>query len=139
MLSMKAKYALRALIVMAKNEKKMLASKSIAQAADVPQKFLDNILQELRHHGLVNSKRGVFGGYFLAKPAADIRLGNLIRVIDGPLAPIPCASVTAYQKCDDCSDEQACEIRKTMVEVRNAIACVLDGKSIHDLASLAVV
>ncbi len=136
---MKAKYALRALMVMARNEKKMLASKSIAQAADVPQKFLDNILQQLRHQGLVDSKRGIFGGYFLAKPSSEIMVGDLIRMIDGPLAPIRCASVTAYQKCDDCPDENACEIRKTMVEVRNAIANVLDGKSIRDLTGLGIV
>lgn len=139
MLSMKAKYAIRALMVMARNEKKMLASKSIAQTADVPQKFLDNILQELRHQGLVDSKRGIFGGYFLAKPSSEIMVGNLIRMMDGPLAPIRCASVTAYQKCDDCVDEKTCEIRKTMVEVRDAIANVLDGKSIRDLAGLGIV
>lgn len=138
MLSMKAKYALRALMVMARNEKKMLTSKAIAQVADVPQKFLENILQELKHHGLVDSKRGIFGGYFLAKPSSEIIVGDLIRMIDGPLAPIRCASVTAYQKCDDCPDENACEIRKTMVEVRNAIACVLDGKSIRDLTGLTL-
>ncbi len=133
MLSMKAKYALRALMVMAKNEKKMYASKTIASIADVPHKFLDNILQELRHQGLVDSKRGIFGGYFLKKNASQIMVGDLIRNIDGPLAPIRCASVTSYQRCDDCPDERACEIRKTMVEVRNAISKVLDNKSIYDL------
>jgi Rrf2 family protein len=130
MLSMKAKYALRALTVMAKNEKKMLQSKAIAYEADVPQKFLENILQELKHNGLVESKRGIFGGYFLAVPSSKITVGSVIRVIDGPLAPIRCASLTAYQKCDDCVDEKTCQIRKTMVEVRNAIANVLDNKSI---------
>jgi Rrf2 family protein len=139
MLSMKAKYALRALMVMARNEKKMLASKSIAATADVPQKFLDNILQALRNQGFVESKRGIFGGYFLAKPASEIMVGDVIRLLDGPLAPIRCASVTAYQKCDDCPDENACEIRKTMVEVRNAIAHVLDRKSIRDLTGMGVV
>ena len=138
MLSMKAKYALRALMVMAKNEKKMLSSKSIALTAEVPQKFLDNILQELRHHGLVDSKRGIFGGYFLAKPASEIMVGNLIRIMDGHLAPLRCASVSAYQKCEDCTDESTCEIRKTMVEVRNAISDVLDDKSIRELAGLEV-
>jgi Rrf2 family protein len=136
---MKAKYALRALMVMARNEKKMLASKSIAATADVPQKFLDNILQALRNQGFVESKRGIFGGYFLAKPASEIMVGDVIRLLDGPLAPIRCASVTAYQKCDDCPDENACEIRKTMVEVRNAIAHVLDRKSIRDLTGMGVV
>lgn len=138
MLSMKAKYALRALIVMARNEKKMLASKAIAKEADVPQKFLDNILQELRHQGVVDSKRGIFGGYFLAKSSADIMVGDLVRLMDGPLAPIRCASVTAYQKCDDCHDEKTCEIRMTMVEVRNAIANVLDHKSLRDLAGISM-
>jgi len=134
MLSMKAKYALRALMVMSQNERKMLSSKTIAKEADVPQKFLDNILQELRHKTIVDSKRGIFGGYFLAIPSSEIMVGDLIRMMDGPLAPIRCASVTAYQKCDDCEDEAKCAIRKTMVEVRNAIAEVLDNKSIKDLA-----
>lgn len=139
MLSMKAKYALRALIVMAQHDSKMLASKTIAKEADVPQKFLENILQELRHQGLVDSKRGIFGGYFLAKPSYEIIVGDLIRTIDGPLAPIRCASVTAYQRCDDCEDETKCAIRKTMVEVRNAISGVLDKKTISDLAFFTIV
>lgn len=130
---MKAKYALRALMVMAKNEKKMLAAKTIAKEADIPQKFLENILQELRHHGIVDSKRGIFGGYFLVKPAAEISVGDLIRMLDGPLAPIRCASLTAYQKCDDCADENTCEIRHTMMEVRNAISNVLDTKSLLEM------
>lgn len=139
MLSMKAKYALRALMVMTRNEKNMLSCKTIARTGDIPQKFLDNILQELRHQGVVDSKRGIFGGYFLAAPSSEIMVGNIIRMMDGPLAPIRCASVTAYQKCDDCADENTCEIRKTMVEVRNAIANVLDEKSICDLANLGVI
>ena len=133
MLSMKAKYAIRALTVMAKNEKKMLSSKSIAKEADVPQKFLDTILQDLRHQGLVDSKRGIFGGYFLIKQAAKIMVGDVIRIMDGPLAPIRCASVTAYEKCDDCVDETSCQIRKEMIEVRNSIAGVLDKKSIKEM------
>ena len=133
MLSMKAKYAIRALTVMAKNEKKMLSSKSIAKEADVPQKFLDTILQDLRHQGLVDSKRGIFGGYFLIKQAAKIMVGDVIRIMDGPLAPIRCASVTAYERCDDCVDETSCQIRKVMIEVRNSIAGVLDKKSIKEM------
>ena len=133
MLSMKAKYALRALMVMAQNEKKMLAAKTIAKEADIPQKFLENILQELRQNGIVDSKRGIFGGYFLVRPASEISIGDLIRILDGPLAPIRCASVNAYQKCDDCADEETCEIRHTMMEVRNAIANVLDKKSLLEM------
>jgi len=113
--------------------KKMLQTKVIAKDADVPQKFLEAILLELKNHGFVGSKRGIFGGYFLTADTKDITVGNIIRLIDGPLAPIRCASVTAYQKCDDCHDEVTCAIRKTMVDVRNAISDVLDNKSLKDL------
>lgn len=133
MLSMKAKYAIRALMVMARQENKMLSSKAIAKDADIPQKFLDNILQELRLNGLVDSKRGIFGGYFLIKQASRIMVGDIVRLMDGPLAPIRCASVSAYQKCDDCIDEASCQIRKVMIEVRNSISGVLDKKSIKDM------
>jgi Rrf2 family protein len=136
MLSMKAKYALRALMVMSQNEKKMLSSKTIAEQADAPSKFLDNILQELRHHGIVDSKRGIFGGYFLVQSPENLRLGDIVRMIDGMLAPVPCASVTAYRRCDDCQDEATCKIRHVMMRVRQAISDVLDTISLKELAQL---
>jgi Rrf2 family protein len=130
---MKAKYALKSLIFMASKSDTMLQSKEIAKQADVPLKFLEAILQELKQMGIVNSKRGVFGGYFLAKKTEFIMIGDIIRNIDGPLAPVRCASLTAYQKCDDCISEVKCSIRKTMLEVRNAIANILDNKSLADM------
>jgi Rrf2 family protein len=133
MLSMKAKYALKALIHMAQHATTSQPSKQIAEACNIPQKFLDNILQELRHNGIVESRRGIFGGYVLAKPTTEIFLGDLIRIIDGPLAPIRCASLTAYQKCDDCPDEAACQLRSLMFDVRNAMSGVLDGRCLQDL------
>ncbi|MCE2965370.1 MAG: Rrf2 family transcriptional regulator [Alphaproteobacteria bacterium] len=133
MLSMKAKYALRALIVMAQSDSKLLQTRAIAEAADVPFKFLETILQDLKHNGIVASKRGIFGGYSLARLPADISVGTVIRVLDGPLAPIRCASVSAYQRCDDCVSESACAIRKTMIDVRNAIAGVLDTTSLETM------
>lgn len=133
MLSMKAKYAIRALTVLAKHNDKTLQIKTIAAEADAPQKFLEAILLDLRNHGLVASKRGIFGGYYLTKKPSEITIGNLLRIIDGPLAPIRCASVTAYQKCDDCVDEKTCTIRKAMLEVRNAISNVLDNKTLQQL------
>jgi Rrf2 family protein len=136
MLSMKAKYALRALMVMSQNEKKMLSSKVIAEKANAPSKFLDNILQELRHHGVVDSTRGIFGGYFLVRPAEDLSLGDIVRMIDGMLAPVPCASVTAYRRCDDCEDEATCKIRYVMLGVREAISNVLDTISLKALTHL---
>ena len=133
MLSMKAKYAIRALMVLAKSSKKMLPSKSIASEADVPSKFLEAILLELKHHGFIDSKRGIFGGYFLAQPANAIAMSNIIRAIDGPLAPVHCASVTDYKRCEDCVSEQTCAIRKIMVKVRDAMADVLDNTMLDQM------
>ena len=133
MLSMKAKYALKALIHMANHDSDAVRSRQIAEAENIPQKFLDNILQELRMNGIVDARRGIFGGYFLAKPASEIRLGDIIRIIDGPLAPIRCASLTAYQKCDDCIDEAACQLRHLMLDVRNSMSAILDGRCLQDL------
>lgn len=133
MLSMKAKYAIRALIVLARNPNKTMQTKTIASDADAPQKFLETILLDLKNHGIVASKRGVFGGYYLSHEPKDILVGNIVRILDGPLAPIRCASVTAYQKCDDCVDEKTCEIRKVMLEVRNAISGVLDNRSLAEM------
>ena len=133
MLSMKAKYGIRAMMVLAGHEGKMLQSKAIAKEADAPMKFLESILLEMRQQGLVESKRGIFGGYFLKRPAKEIMLGDIIRTADGMLAPIHCASVTSYQKCDDCVDEQSCAIRHAMLEVRNAISEVLDKKTLAEM------
>jgi len=133
MLSMKSKYAIRALMALAASEGKMLQSKVIAREADAPMKFLESILLDLKHQGLVESKRGIFGGYYLCKPADGIMLGDVIRHIDGMLAPIGCASVTAYQRCEDCVDEKTCAIRHVMIEVRNAISDVLDKKTLADM------
>lgn len=133
MLPIKAKYALRTLMVLASTDEPMLSCRALAKEANVPQKFLDTILQELRVAGYVEAKRGIFGGYFLAKSASEIVLGDVIRLIDGPLAPLRCASQTAYQKCDDCLDVKACRIRHLMLEVRNAISSILDHRTLNDL------
>jgi Rrf2 family protein len=137
MLSMKAKYALRALIVLSVHEKKMLQGKAIAKEADVPAKFLEAILGELKHKGIVTSKRGIFGGYFLARPAAEIMVGEVVRLIDGTLAPLRCASVSDYRKCDDCQDEDTCVIRKMMIDVKNAISRELDHRSLAEVITLS--
>jgi len=133
---MKAKYALRALCVLVQNNNSMMQIKNIAMEADVPHKFLETIMQELKNKGVVNSKRGIFGGYFLSQNPEVISVGNIIRIIDGPLAPIRCASLTAYQKCDDCVDEKTCAIRKVMLNVRNAISGVLDNYTLRQLSGI---
>ena len=89
-------------------------------------------------HGLILSTRGRDGGYALAMPAADISIAQIVRVVDGPLAPLPCASVAFYRRCDDCDDEKTCEVRHLMREVRDAAAAILDNTSLAEAASLPV-
>lgn len=136
MLSQKARYALRALFVLAKNAEdpanpSMLIA-DIAKEAQVPRKFLEQILLEMKRRGIVHSQRGKFGGYVLGRPADKIPFAEVIRVIDGPLALTPCASVTAYRKCDDCVDEKTCAIRKVILDVREATAGILESRTIAD-------
>lgn len=135
MLSMKAKYAIRAMTVLGRHAEPLPAHR-IAQDARVPEKFLETILVDLRRAGFVASKRGLQGGHALAMPAERIRLGDLIRSIDGPLAPIRCASLTAYRPCEDCPDPARCAVRNLMTDVRNAIAGVLDTRTLRDQLEL---
>jgi Rrf2 family protein len=132
MLSMKAKYALRAMTVLARHAPATLPARAVAQQARVPEKFLEAILLDLRRAGFVASRRGADGGHALARAPAQIGLGDLIRAIDGPLAPLRCASLTAYRPCEDCPDPEACAVRGLMREVRGAIAGVLDARSLQD-------
>jgi Rrf2 family protein len=106
----------------------------IAHRAHVPHKFLEAILLDLRRHGFVESRRGKSGGYSMARDPGGIRVSDIIRAIDGPLAPIPCASLTAYQACLDCENPQVCAIQQLMRQVRDATAAVLDGTSLAQLA-----
>jgi Rrf2 family protein len=138
MLTNKGKYGLKAMVHLAGLEPGALAQvQDMADSNNIPKKFLDQILSELRNAGLVFSKKGKGGGYALARPASQIAVGNIVRVLDGPLAPIQCASVTAYRACDDCSDERACAVRLMMVKARNAIAEVLDNHSLADMRALS--
>ena len=134
MLSRKAKYALRALSTLALAEPAQLQARRIAQEAKVPEKFLESILVELRNAGLVSSKRGTIGGHSLAKPADTIMVGDVVRIIDGPIAPLRCASVTAYQPCADCIDPQTCALRDLMGDVRDAMSSIIDKRSLLELA-----
>jgi Rrf2 family protein len=127
MLSQKARYALRALFVLARSgTERPVFIGDIAAEAKVPRKFLEQILLELKRRGLVYSQRGKLGGYTLGRPADQIAFAEVIRAMDGPLALTPCASVTAYRRCDDCVDEQTCAIRKVLLVVRDATASILE-------------
>jgi Rrf2 family protein len=136
-LTNKGKYGLKAMVHLAGIEPGALAQVAdIAETNSISKKFLDHILTELRHAGLVYSKKGKGGGYALARPAHEIRVGTIVRVLDGPLAPIPCASVTAYRPCVDCGDLRTCAVRQVMVQARNAIAAVLDNRTLAELRAL---
>jgi Rrf2 family protein len=102
----------------------------IAQEADVPRKFLEQILLELRKRGILRSLRGRSGGYLLGRAAKDISFADILRVTDGPLALSPCVSVTAYQACEDCFDEAVCPIRKALLAARDATAEVLESRTL---------
>jgi Rrf2 family protein len=133
-LTNKGKYGLKALVHLAGlADGETAQATEIAQANHIPKKFLDAILRDLKIAGLVAAKKGPGGGYRLARPADDIIAGRAIRALDGPLAPIACASRTAYQPCVDCRDIEACAVRITMLEVRDAIAEVLDRISVADM------
>jgi Rrf2 family protein len=133
MLSQKCKYALQALLVLARepNDDLLLVS-DIAERENLPKKFLEAILLELNRNGLVRSRRGRGGGYALAKPASDITFGKVVRLMDGPLAPVSCVAIKQYRRCDDCKDEATCAIHKIMRRVRDAIANELDNTTLAD-------
>ena len=131
MLSQKARYALRALIVLGSQDGPdpiMIAD--IAEEAAVPRKFLEQILLELKKKGIVHSHRGKFGGYTLGRAPKEIPFAEVIRTIDGPLALSPCASRTAYRSCGDCHDEATCAIRKVLLTVRDATAGILEEQTL---------
>jgi Rrf2 family protein len=137
MLSQKARYALRALVELARAEGAQLTAGEIAIRADAPRKFLEAILLELSRHRMVASRRGKFGGYVLARPAAEISFAEAIRVIDGPLALAPCVSPRlGFRKCDDCPDLAACTLREALARARDATAEVLEGYTLADAAAI---
>lgn len=138
MLTKKGKYGLKAMVHLSGAEPgRPVLVTEIAEQNGIPKKFLDTILGELRNAGLLHSKKGKGGGYTLGRPASEIRVGHIIRVLDGPLAPIACASKTAYQRCDDCTDEKQCAVRMMMLEVRQAISTVLDNRTLAEMRALS--
>ncbi len=134
-LSKRGEYGLRAMVDLAGQADSggVVPLKDIAQREQMPVKFLEQILLTLKNAGLLQSKMGSGGGYTLAKSADQITLGQIVRILDGPLAPIGCVSKMAYQPCA-CPDEATCGLRLVMLDVRNAIAEILDGTTLADVA-----
>lgn len=133
MISQKAKYALRALVALCRarpGEPVLISEISKGQA--IPKKFLEQILLELKRHGIVMSRRGRAGGYVLLRAPDKITFGEVLRLIDGPIAPLPCLSKIAYRRCSDCADEGTCEIRHVFARVAEATRDVLDRTTLAD-------
>src|SRR5215510_16567656 len=137
MLSQKARYALKALFALAARPpgETVMIAEIVAQAR-VPRKFLEQILLDLKKRGIVHSQRGKHGGYALGRTADKISFAEVIRVIDGPLALAPCASVTAYRRCDDCMDEATCTLHRVLVAVQRATADILENRTLMEALPL---
>jgi Rrf2 family protein len=134
MLSKKAKYAIKALLALADRDvDEPVRIMDLARAEQIPPKFLELILLGLKNQGILQSQKGKGGGYRLARDPAEIYLGQIVRMFDGPLAPVPCASQTAYVPCSDCRNEAVCGVHLAMKEVRDATARILDGTSLASL------
>ena len=134
MLSRKSKYGLKALLILAREHGRgPVLIADLAERDAIPKKFLEAILLELKRHGFVESRKGKGGGYFLRREPTEITFGSVIRVLEGPLAAVPCVSQTAYMKCVECPDEVACGVRVAMKEVRDATARILDNTTLADI------
>ncbi len=133
-LTKRTQYSLRALYALTRNYGSgPTLITQLSQEQAIPKKFLELLLLSLKGHGLVASKKGRGGGYYLAQPPDRITIGSVIRMVEGPLAPLPCASETRFRKCDECLDVETCETRIVMREVRDAIARILDRTTLAEL------
>jgi Rrf2 family protein len=135
-LSKRGEYGLKALIDLASQEdpQTLIQIRDIAQRQQIPVKFLEQIMLAMKNGGVLHSRAGIGGGYYLARPANEITLGQVVRLLDGPLAPISCVSQMAYERCV-CADEATCGLRLAMLDVRNAIADILDQTTLADVTA----
>ncbi|WP_300441283.1 Rrf2 family transcriptional regulator [Christiangramia sp.] len=135
MLSKKTKYGIKALAYIArKKDRKPVQASEISESENISQKFLESILLELRKSGFLGSKKGKGGGYYLIKEPEEIKMTAVIRVLEGPIAMVPCVSLNYYEKCDDCPDERTCSVHKLMIQVRDASLNVLGDNTLKDIA-----
>ncbi len=133
MLSKKAKYALKAALSLAREYRRApVLISNLSKEEDIPKKFLEQILLDLKNHGLLQSKTGKGGGYILSKSPDSITFGQILRIVDGPIAPVPCVSKTDYAKCPECKNEISCGIRLVMQDLYKAMSGVLDNASLSD-------
>ncbi|WP_159017925.1 RrF2 family transcriptional regulator [Algibacter sp. L3A6] len=137
MLSKKTKYGLKALTFLARSEGDApVQVGTIAKSENIPQKFLEGILLTLRKSGILGSKKGKHGGYYLRQEPSEIKMTDVMRVLEGPIAMVPCVSLNFYEKCDDCPDEHACSVHKLMIMVRDNTLKVLRNNTLADLSNI---
>ena len=136
MLSKKTKYGLKALTYIARSDRDSPVQVSeIAKSEQIPQKFLEGILLTLRKSGILGSKKGKHGGYYLRNVPSEIKMTDVMRVLEGPIAMVPCVSLNFYEKCDDCPDEDKCSVNKLMIQVRDNTLKVFRNTTLADLSS----
>lgn len=136
MLSKKTKYGIKALAYIArKKDRKPVQASEISESENISQKFLESILLELRKSGFLGSKKGKGGGYYLIREPDEIKMTAVIRVLEGPIAMVPCVSLNYYEKCNDCPDENICAVHKLMIQVRDASLNVLGENTLQDIAT----
>lgn len=134
MLSKKTKYGLKALTYLARQEDKTPVQIGvISKKENISRKFLESILLTLRKNGFLGSKKGKNGGYYLLKSPKEIKMAPVMRILEGPIAMVPCVSLNFYEKCDDCPDENACAVHNLMIEVRDSTLSIFNNKSLADL------
>ncbi len=133
MISKKTKYGLKALSYIARSEDRLIPIGCIAKEENIPHKFLESILLILRKSGFLGSKKGKGGGYYLLKEPSEIYMVDLMRILEGPIAPVACVSLNYYEKCDDCPDESKCSLNKLMIQVRDANLNVFRNTTLEDL------
>jgi len=135
MLSKKTKYGIKALAYLARQtDKKPVQTPNIAESENISLKFLESILLSLRKAGFLGSKKGKGGGYYLLREPKDISMIDVIRVLEGPIAMLPCVSLNYYEKCSDCPDEDLCSVNKIMIQVRDCTLRVLGENTLADIA-----
>lgn len=136
MLSKKTKYGLKALTFIARRtDNKPVQIATIAKSENISQKYLESILLTLRKSGFLGSKKGKGGGYYLLKKPKEINMSSVMRILEGPIAMVPCVSLNFYEKCDDCPDEKTCAVHNLMIEVRDSTLNIFNNKSLADLIS----
>ncbi len=138
MLSKKTKYGLKALTFIARSGDDVPVQVSaIAKSEQIPQKFLESILLTLRKAGILGSKKGKHGGYYLRSEPSEIKMTDVMRVLEGPIAMVPCVSLNYYEKCDDCPDEHKCSVHKLMIQVRDNTLKVFRNTTLADLSGVS--